>query len=266
MKIAIAFYGITRSLKYTATSIAQNVTQPAKSVGAVTVYCHFFRQRHISNPRTGEVGLLDLDEWNLLSPDVALLEEPDLLCEQEHFDALWPFGDAWEDEGQSLRNILRQLISLQRVTQEIRRNGGADVVIFLRPDMLFHDAFPMAQWKAIRPNTLIVPNWQWSGGLNDRFAICGSDAFETYGLRLNAALEFCSAKKRPMHSERLLMRALSLSTVQLQTTALRATRVRYDGTLAKESFNRVKLAKRVEAYLLCNIGTGLRSSWKTFSC
>lgn len=255
--IVIAFYGITRSLKYTIESIRSNILEPARQAGKVTIYCHFFKQHTINNPRTGEVGRLDVDEWRLLSPDVSCIEEVDSAIEDKHMAMLLPYGNAWEDEGQSLRNILRQLISLQRVTQRVQQQSAIDMVVFLRADMLYHDQFPFAQWvSTVRADTVMVPYWQWSGGLNDRFAICGKEAFGCYGERIENAVRYCEIKSKPLHSERLLMFTLSASSLQLAVTSMRATRVRSDGTQAQESFLQVKFAKRLDGFLRCNLRTG----------
>jgi hypothetical protein len=264
MKIAIAFYGITRSLRFTSESILSNIIAPAKAAGEVAVYCHFFKQHSINNPRTGEVGPLDVNEWQLIHPDVSLIEEIDLPTEDQYLGPLLPYGNAWEDEGQSMRNIVRQLISLKRVTHLVQQAGGADIVIFVRPDMWFHDAFAVDAWRSvIHANTTMLPNWQWSGGLNDRFSICGKNAYAYYGLRIDQAVNFCSHKQRPLHSERLLMYALMHAPIQLATTGLRATRVRSNGERANEGFGQVKFLKRLQAFLYCNVytqvvATGLR--------
>ena len=253
-KIAIAFYSITRSLKYTINSIQENIINQAKCAGDIKVYSHFYKQDVISNPRTNESATIDPDEWKLLNSDVNCIEEIDDDTEKELFNKIIQYGNSWEDSGESLRNILRQLSSLHKVTRLIENDGDFDLVIFARPDMCYHDIFPIQDFiKNIKENTLAVPNWAWSGGLNDRFAICGSEAFKIYGYRADRLIDYCRTKKKPMHSERLLMFAVQTSTSQLMTTSLRATRIRANGVPAVENFTRIKIAKRIEAYLLCNV-------------
>ena len=255
-KIAIVFYGITRSLRHTIESIEQHVCAPARLVGQVKVYAHFFIQDRIDNPRTFEVGAPDPNEWQLLKAGHVQRELPDLTLEDRYLAELMPFGNAWEDKGQSLRNILRQLISLQRVTQAIIDDGGADVVIFARPDMRYHEDITV-NLNDVRPSTLIVPYWQWSGGLNDRMAICGREAFSVWGMRIQHALKFCRNKRRSFHSERLLMDVVKHSTVQFKVMSWRATRIRMNGQAAAETFKQVKVAKRLEAWCLCVVRPSL---------
>ncbi|MDO8651964.1 MAG: hypothetical protein Q7R66_07235 [Undibacterium sp.] len=261
--IILVFYGITRSLQHTYQSIFENIIQPARIEANTKTYCHFFNQKEINNPRTAEVGTLNPDEWRLLKPDVFIIDEINNESENKYIDELSRYGNAWEDSGESLRNIIRQLLSLQRITRRIQADGGADLVVFIRPDMLIHTKFPFADWlRSIRPNTVAIPYWQWSGGLNDRLAVCGRQSYGIVGERLNQATHYCKRYKKPLHSERLLFFSLKNSTAQICTTDVRATRIRFNGESANESFEHVKFAKRLEAFLLCNLWPLLRLSWK----
>ena len=138
MKIAIGFYGITRSLSYTINSIQKNIVFQAKKEFDTTLFCHFFKQESINNPRTNEVGLLDVNEWKLLNCNKVLIDDIDTLKENELFTQLFKFGNSWEDNGESLKNIIRQLLSLKIVTNQIQKTDEYDVIVFIRPDMLFH--------------------------------------------------------------------------------------------------------------------------------
>lgn len=265
-RIAIAFYGITRSLHLTYPSIESNLLTPSRSFGHCDVYCHFFDQQTVANTRTGEHGQLDPDEWRLLNADHASITPVQKNQEDTWLTQLKPFGNAWEDDWQSLRNIVRQQLSLQKVSDAIVANGTYDYVIFARPDMEYHDALNWTRIAHITtPRTITIPHWQWSGGLNDRFAICGNKAFRHYSHRLNMALRYCASRQRPLHSERLLFFALMHSPIWLRTTSLRATRVRSNGDRAQESFTRVKQAKIIEAFLACNVYSSLHiaKDWLT---
>ena len=254
IKIAIAFYGITRSLKYTIDSIYKNIINPTKEIANVKIFCHFFSQTSIENPRTNESIITDPNEWKLLNPDIYIIDEVDVAKEKIIYENLIKFGNAWEDDGQSLKNIIRQLISLQIISNKIEENDNFDYIIFARPDMIYHDSFSDIIKKQInKQNKICIPYWAWSGGLNDRFAICGKKAYKIYGNRIDQALNYCISKNKPFHSERLLMFAIQKSTSQLNTMPHRATRVRGNGIHADEVFTKVKSAKIIEAFFLCNV-------------
>ena len=260
VNIAIAFYGITRSLKYTAESINTNLIKPTRKFGNCKVFAHFFNQKIINNPRTNEYLENDTNQSNMLHIDHKVISEIKKIEASKILKDLIPYGNAWEDNLESLQNIIRQLISLKIVTGIIENDNHYDYVMFARPDMEYHNEI---DWSYITnysdTSTIFVPDWQWSGGINDRFAICGSKAFPVYGYRLNHTLEYCRAQKLPLHSERLLYYIIKNSTCHIKTVELKATRIRATGTRAEESFKRVKPIKILQAYLYCHLIPRIRN-------
>jgi len=65
-RIAIGFFGITRSLKWTLSSIQKNIIEPARSLGDVRLYAHLYQQEYVLNPRSGEDHPMDPHEHQLL--------------------------------------------------------------------------------------------------------------------------------------------------------------------------------------------------------
>lgn len=237
-RIAICFFGITRSLSYTIRSIEENVLDPARRVGETRIFAHFFRQRQIDNPRSGEKGILPQDEHYLIRPDWLELEDPDRCLTKYAFEELKDFGDAWNDGGRSLRNLIHQLHSMHRVTQEAMK-WQPDVIMFVRPDLLFHDSIGRAL-KVRRPmrEEIYIPRWQnWHGGYNDRFAVCYSRRVaDIYGNRVERVGEFCNIRGEPLHAERFLKYVLDSSNLQPRFMHVRASRVRLDGKVRSERF------------------------------
>lgn len=237
-RIAIAFFGITRSLALTLPSIEANVLAPARAAGDVKVFAHFFRQDRIVNPRSLEDGEVDPEEHRLLAPDWLALEAPDLCLEQGRFDELKAWGDAWNDEFRSLRNLVHQLHSLDVVSRAVLADGY-EHCLFVRPDLTYHDSLarPLAQALAARRPTALVPWWQPFGGLNDRFALCaGAAAIAAYGQRGRLAPEYCAMAGGPLLSERLVAFALAHAGIAVRTIGVRATRTRLGGHVIDESF------------------------------
>jgi hypothetical protein len=70
-RVALAFYGLTRSLEYTVDSIKQNVMAPLTAAGIeYDVYLHTYDLQVIDNERSGEQAQhLNTTEWQLLQPD-----------------------------------------------------------------------------------------------------------------------------------------------------------------------------------------------------
>lgn len=240
LKIAVAFFGITRSLRHTIGSVNEKLLEPARSHRNTVVCCHFFHQKHIDNARTSERGALDTSEYKLLSPDRAEFSEPQKILADIGFEEIKTFGDHWCDDFKTLSNLLHQLYSLKRVTRLVREEG-ADVVAFCRPDLMYHDSFGPALDRALAVSkpSVFLPRWQrHKGGFNDRFAIAsGKEAIEAYGGRLDHALSFCRKLSLELHSERLIRFAMSNSLVSIEKLSVRASRVRNDGRMVDEDFS-----------------------------
>src|SRR5690606_6498475 len=152
-------------------------------------------QRGIDNPRSREKGVLRQNEHALLVPDWLELEEPDLCLAEMDFETLKSYGDFWKDEFRSLRNLVHQLHSLDRVTNAAL-DWKPDVCVFARPDLMYWNSFDRVLGEAIQAphRTAFVPSWQHWRGLDDRFAVCiGANAVRAYGTRKHLALEFAQA-------------------------------------------------------------------------
>ena len=234
-RIVICFFGITRSLAYTAGGLETHVLTPARRLGDTIVLGHFYRQTTIDNPRTRERGTLREDEHRLLAFDRVTLEAPDV-PKIVDFEELRRHGDYWGDGFASLRNLVAQLHSLNEVTAQALSHDP-DLVVFCRPDLWFHDSLESELRTMVRRNapSIVVPYWQPWGGRNDRFAIVrGAGAIACTGMRGLRALEYCDVHAAPLHAEGLLRWATQHLTTR--TTGVRASRVRFRGDVQFEDF------------------------------
>ena len=161
IRIAICFFGITRSLSHTIESIEKNIFTPARTFGTVRVFAHFFNQKEVQNPRSGESGKFDAKEYTLLNPDWVHLEEPDDCLAIHGFETLKAYGDSWEDGFNSLRNLVHQLHSLNEVTKAASE-WAPDIVLFVRPDLFYHSSVGKHIATALKCESasVILPAWQ----------------------------------------------------------------------------------------------------------
>lgn len=241
-KIAICFFGITRSLTHTIATIESNILSPARELGEVRVFAHFFHQVEINNPRSGEKGLLRQGEHTLLDPDWLDLEAPEHCLAIYDFNCLKSWGDSWNDDFRSLRNLVHQLHSLQKVTDAALK-WQPDLVIFARPDLGYVDSLQPSMIQALRYNRIFLPNWQrWRGGYNDRFAITSSIKIaQAYGMRVRLMADYCRKFNAPLHAELLLRYALADYKNAVRFRSFRASRVRCDGRTTEEDFRDSRL-------------------------
>ena len=247
--VVVCFFGITRALEHTYPSIARNVLAPAQVAadtlgGRLVVAAHLFEQGRIHNPRSGEDAPAPKGEHRLLAADRLVLEPAGGCLDVRGHDALAAHGDFWQDGGASLRNLVHQLHSLDRVT-DLAFEGEREpaLVIFARPDLEYHDSLAPELERAVRrvragrpgaPRAWL-PAWQAWHGRNDRFAICEPDAARAYGRRIARAPDFCAANG-PLHAERLLGAALREEGVRVARLGARASRVRVGGVRQAENF------------------------------
>ncbi len=236
-RIAVVFFGITRSLRLTVGSIRQNLIAPARAMASeLRTFGHFYDQDRIDNPRSNESGTLDPDEFRLLDLDEVERELPGQCLDQHGFDRLKAAGDPWKDDFASLRNLVQQLHSLGRAT-DMALAWKPDMVVFARPDLYYHDsiASELLLVSGRQGSGVLLPNWgQWRGGLNDRFAIAkGSDAIAAYGRRVQRLAKY-TERGEALHSELFLK--FALHGVLAATFAFRASRVRSNGAVVVENF------------------------------
>lgn len=238
MKIAIGFFGLPRCSQLAMPSIEEKFIRPLQEVGEVRLFHHLYLQKMVLNLRSGEDAALSADNYGWFTQSSGVLEPPDGVAQRVGFDEVKPFGDFWGDGTTSLMNLMLQLHSLSVVTAQISLID-ADVVIFLRPDLVYHDKVDVrfVEYLIKEPRACLVPNWQCWGGYNDRFALCGKDVFRAYGNRLSLALTFCETYRSPLHAEQLLRFALRQQSAKVRFINLRASRVRVGGELKEECFD-----------------------------
>lgn len=243
MKIAVLVFGIPRASAVTLEPLMRHIVAPARTVGEVGLFGHFFEQTHVSNARSGENASLSAENYKAFRQDFQLITEPPAQClAAGPFEALKPFGDYYGDGFQSLSNLMHQLHSVECVTALAREQMDPDVYLFARPDLLYHDACPqlLIRRAGLHPSHCYLPPWQWWGGYNDRLAVCGRHAAQAWGHRLRQALPYCEQQQKPLHAEKLLRFALKQGDVSLRLLPVRASRVRVSGDVKDELFDPLK--------------------------
>ena len=250
LNIAVAFFGIPRNSQICFPSIQENVLALLPSDSNVKCFYHLYKIDEVQNSRSGEQGELKADNYEPFETMTGQLTSTEGVLERWNFEQVKALGDTWADDYASLRNLIYQLNSLHTVTT-MMESFNPDFVVYVRPDIFFHTSLPAYVFKhaeARRRNTYI-PDWQWWGGLNDRFAICGRDTYVAYGKRIERMFDFSKVTGRKLHSERLLKFALQQAGAKICTLETQASRVRINGAFAEESFSPKRgMGKRENRY------------------
>ena len=239
-RVALCFFGLTRSLDYTIDSIRHSILDPLLLNDVeTTLFLHTYNATSVTNRRSAEdAATMDWTAYKLLHPhewqvdDVAVVNkliDTDLKAWLKH-------GDAWAGETAehtTLRNFLKQLYSLKQVTNMwIQEASRFDTVFYLRSDVWFFNQLDVAELdEAVQhPKRIYTPMFHQWGGLNDRLAFGSPESMAIYGNRLDAAMDF--AQQEALHAEHLLLNITT--TAGLDTTCrtkLLFERVRATGEL-----------------------------------
>lgn len=224
-RIAVCFFGLTRSLRTTSSLIHQRLLKPLKSVGVVDVFVHTYNLTHIVNPRSKEFNVTNsASDLLLLLPTASIVDDqtaflntvPSTLCKLR--------GDPWGDKFKSLSNLFCQLNSLDRVTSLFQDHGPFDVVVFARPDVIYYTAIDAQQVISAATNTIYLPPFADYGGYNDRFAFGKPLVMAMYGKRQSRIAEYCKTN-RP-HSETFIKWLIQQSGVSVKRTPILFGRMR----------------------------------------
>jgi len=232
--VNVCIYGLNRSLGVTVHSIQDKILRPLQSM-VDEVHCHaafnVTASGEFSSKRSGE-GLSRLaDDQQELLPDFRIQ-----LVDQDDFDAGFKLadvlvaGDHYQDDGGSVLNMMRALHALQRSYNAIPVNARQSFsTIFVRPDLDIIDDLDLEFLLShAYENSIVVPGWQFFGGVNDRFAVAAAGhASDAYANRFDTVFQYLALTGRPFHSERYLFDVLNLKRIKvLPIVQARFVRVR----------------------------------------
>jgi len=240
IKIGIIFFGLPRSSEITLPSIRKYILNQLNDYEVVIESC-LSLQQHISNQRSNEESTLKPENYDFFKNFSHQFIEPSQLLDQQLFHQIIKFGDIWKDNGNSIKNLLLQLKTIQIAYLNCKKNE-CDYYIFVRPDLIIHEPIPINAFieKYKNKNAILLPSWQWHRGVNDRFALTSKVSADSYGLRYEKLIEYCSKEKSAIKSETFLMDQLNDAHVQIKTCPSKMSRVRVSGQLKEECFSSIK--------------------------
>jgi hypothetical protein len=252
-RVAICFFGLTRSLQYTRYNLYAHIFDLLKQHEiSYDIYIHTYDLPSLSNARSHEENVtLDANEWKHLYPYRHLIDSDEQIEKTvvEHFLPIFlsSHGDPYNEKPphQTIRNVIKQLYSLHRVTElwgEIIDQHIQDyrAVLYLRPDVwYFNDlnvthlqiAMGAALSDSASPSSdfIYIPNFHFWGGVNDRFAFGPPHVMKVYGSRLIGAANYSQIK--PVHPEKYLSDLLHSHHIVTRATNIQFERVRANGVL-----------------------------------
>ena len=204
MRVALAFWGLTRSLRLTYPTIRQRILDVLKKNNIeYTIFLHtYVLNTPYSNPRNKEYNLsLDNTEYQLLEAQYCQREDQNAVKQTLNLPAYRTHPDPWNTNYNMVDNFVLAMYSKKQVAQLIQTSGETfDYVLFLRPDVQFLNDFNPTWFQQTTLTQICVPEFHcFSFQFNDRFAIATQNNAYSMAQTFERMLDY--SKQKPLHSE-----------------------------------------------------------------
>ena len=204
MKIALCFWGLTRSLKHTNYSIKKRILSVFKNSNIeykIFIHTYKFDSEYI-NPRADEVNIdLDFEEYKLLNPDYIEIEDQDTVKELIDVYKYRTQPDPWESDYISVDNFLCAMYSKKQLGKMVENcEEEFDYIVYLRPDVKYYTMFDIKFFSLVNQYTICTPNFHLFPKINDRFCILNKHNLKKYYSLFDKMYEY--SIQYPLHSER----------------------------------------------------------------
>ena len=243
IKVALSFFGITRSLKYTLDSINKQILNTFKDENIlfdIFLHTYTFKNDYV-NIRTGEKKMkknIDNEEYKLLNPDYKQIDIQEDIIEKLNLKEYRSHPDPWKTNYNSVDNYILGCYSKKQLVKLIEKsNNHYDYVIFLRPDCLYNIKFNTNFFRKVNDKTICTPDFHLWGKykINDRFSICNMNNYKIYGNIFDSLLEL--SKIMELHSETILGYILKNNNIKVEKIKFSFIRIRCDGNIdSKDKF------------------------------
>jgi hypothetical protein len=199
-KIAICYWGITRSTKFVYKSHFFNLFNSLKNSSIdCKIFMHTWKVENDQNIIWENVSHvpIDYEEYKLLQPHYYKIDEQKLFKDQIIFSEYFnkelydKYGGDTPHEWrpQLIMNHLCALESQKRVHQMVNDSGEEfDFIIFVRPDVQITNKFDVNILNT--DFDIIIPNYDHHEGYNDRFAIVPFKNSSNYACRIDEIINF----------------------------------------------------------------------------
>ena len=204
-KVAVLFFGLTRSVTDTIESIQQCIFQPILDAGMeYDVFMHTYQIHGSYHNRWSNehVKKYDNEQYKLLNPKyfVSDIQEEilsNVIRIENYFTHLGCWTGFQEDLTRFLiRNMVLALYSKKRITEILEEHiEEYDYVIITRPDLKFTDPIPFTSIiSQLTEHNIAIPSQEWWAGCNDKVCICKPNIGLYVGKLSDHLLEYSTHK------------------------------------------------------------------------
>jgi hypothetical protein len=222
-KVAILFFGLTRSLEKTRASLAKNLFAPLND--NLIHYDIFIHTYKIFGPYKNMWSRENTDNYNnedietLLNPKYFIFDNQETIVNSIDFNEYYKKLGNWtgmtpEMTKYLIKNMGLALYSKKQITLLFDKNiDDYDYAIILRPDMQLNNKIDINYFNELNDHNIIVPKKDWFRGCNDRICI-GKPNVISYCGKLFDELQMYSEKKGII-SERFFMDKLNEKSITI---------------------------------------------------
>ena len=239
-KVAIGFYGITRSLNYTIDSIEKNIFNVLKENNFdYDIFLHKYNLDEYKNTRANEEYTKNIDnnQYKLLKAKYLKIDNQNEVKSMLNLESYRTKPDPWKTNYETVDFYILGKYSQYSLTKIIENsNNNYDYILFVRPDCLYLDRLDVSKFNLINYNTILIPSFGHQ--MNDRFAITNNKTYKIYGKIFEELLEL--SNKYELHSQTILGMILEKNNIENIKIKFNFARIRSDGKVAKRDINDLK--------------------------
>jgi hypothetical protein len=239
MKVAVCFWGLTRSLKYTIDSINKYIFDIFKKNNIeFRVFMHTYSVfEKYNNSWANEKNIvLDNEEYKLLNPDYLSIDNQEQVKSSIDFLQYRTQADPWCNNYETMNNFILAMYSKKQLLKLFLDNDDGTYTHFLmiRPDVRYLNSFDIKWLSTIKNNEIYVPGFGLFGygggsnGFNDRMAFTkDKKIFIIYNKLFDQCLDF--SRKAPLHSETINKYNMIIRNIKITFIPFYFNRVRANG-------------------------------------
>jgi hypothetical protein len=234
-KVAILFFGLTRSLKDVYSSLKTNIFDVLTDNNIE--YDIFIHTYALPNPYTNpyintKINDYDNESYKFLNPKYYIIENQNKvenkLKVSKYFAKLSDWAGCaptFEKKCFFVRNMVLAQHSKKMVTNLFKEyQSNYDYVMFTRPDQALHTKINPSVFNLLNNNNIIIPKEHSYLGVNDRLCLAKPNIGIIYGNTFNSLLAY--SKQRSIISEVFLKKYLQFNNIQIIYSPITATLIR----------------------------------------
>jgi hypothetical protein len=234
-KIAILFFGLTRSLHKTIQSLHTNLFNVLRDNSySYDTFIHTYKiQGEYNNQwsRESTKNYINEDVEALLKPTYFIHDNQQDIVKKFNFEDYYKNLGDWRGKPPELvryliRNMCLALYSKKQITKLFEQHKDEyDYAIIIRPDMMLKTKLDITWFNELRDDTILIPERDSYGGCNDRFCIGTVNTILYYGTLLDSLKEY--SEKKSITSEGYLLDMLNEKSLKLIKKNIQYDCIRY---------------------------------------